>query len=415
MTESFDFKRPALLKGNRAGKMPRKLGPWFWPASAAALAVGTVWGVRHIEGHLETAAPQIVESAGIDASGLRFDAYYRNIDVTGTLPANTSAGHIEMVLAKYRGADGESIRKANVRATSPAIVPKIVKQPVVEPEITIDREDVIVSAIVDGENLTLTGMVPTQNDAELLQDAALQSFAAENIINSLGVTERPPTVENSEQHINELATVLSNLKDGVLDAQIDLDNDMLSGNITTVNPAMKSKVKAMVPASLINVTTEPAAMPTPAILEPIIPEQMTDEPIIDEPTIAIEPIPDQVTQLQGEISVLSDDIRNFVVFAPASAVLQSSAMETLDKVVAALYAYPETSIEIGGHTDSQSSATYNKELSQKRAKSVADYITASGIDTQRLRPIGYGEAQPIASNESSAGRAQNRRVEFWAY
>jgi len=410
MTESTKFKRPALLTGNRAGKMPRKLGPWFWPASAAALAVGTVWGVRHIEAHLETAAPQIIESAGIDASGLKFDAYYRDIDVTGTLPANTSAGHVEVVLAKYRGSDGESIRKANVHATGPAIVPTTIQQPVAESETAIEREDVIVSAIVDGENLTLTGMVPTRNDVVLLQDAALQSFAAENIINSLGVTEQAPTVENSEQYINEFASVLSNLNDGVLDAQIDLDNDMLTGNITTANPAMQTKVKALVPSSLINVTTEPAVMPVP-----VMPELMVDEPIMIEPPVAIEPSTDQVSQLQGEISVLSDEIRNFVVFAPASAVLQSSAMETLDKIVAALYTYPETSIEIGGHTDSHSSATYNKELSQKRAQSVADYITASGIDSLRLRPIGYGEAQPIASNESSAGRAQNRRVEFWVY
>ena len=69
-------------------------------------------------------------------------------------------------------------------------------------------------------------------------------------------------------------------------------------------------------------------------------------------------------------------------------------------------------VEIGGHTDSIGSYGYNKELSQKRANSVKNYITQHGIDNTKLKAIGYGERNPIVSNMLKSGRAKNRRIEF---
>jgi outer membrane protein OmpA-like peptidoglycan-associated protein len=69
-------------------------------------------------------------------------------------------------------------------------------------------------------------------------------------------------------------------------------------------------------------------------------------------------------------------------------------------------------IEIGGHTDSEGSDTYNLKLSEGRAKSVVNYLKTKGIKAERMRSIGYGESKPIDTNLSDQGRAQNRRVEF---
>ena len=69
-------------------------------------------------------------------------------------------------------------------------------------------------------------------------------------------------------------------------------------------------------------------------------------------------------------------------------------------------------IEIGGHTDSEGSDSYNQKLSEGRAKSVVDYLTAHGISAERMRAIGYGESKPIDTNRTEEGRAINRRVEF---
>jgi len=67
---------------------------------------------------------------------------------------------------------------------------------------------------------------------------------------------------------------------------------------------------------------------------------------------------------------------------------------------------------VGGHTDSYGTEEYNMGLSVRRARAVADYLVAGGIDRSRLRVEGYGETQPVASNDTEDGRAQNRRVEL---
>lgn len=74
--------------------------------------------------------------------------------------------------------------------------------------------------------------------------------------------------------------------------------------------------------------------------------------------------------------------------------------------------YPETTVEIGGHSDSRGAAEYNQFLSQRRAEAVANRLTGPlGIAKDRVTAVGYGETQPIASNDTEAGRADNRRVE----
>jgi OOP family OmpA-OmpF porin len=69
-------------------------------------------------------------------------------------------------------------------------------------------------------------------------------------------------------------------------------------------------------------------------------------------------------------------------------------------------------VEIGGHTDSIGSPQYNRSLSQRRADSVARYLSSQGVDPSHMTARGYGEDMPIADNGTEDGRAQNRRVEF---
>ena len=96
-----------------------------------------------------------------------------------------------------------------------------------------------------------------------------------------------------------------------------------------------------------------------------------------------------------------------------SADLTSGAKEVLMKVVRTLKEYPEMTLLIKGHTDSKGSDAYNLKLSQRRAASVRQFLIDNGIDPSRLEAIGYGETQPIATNDTSEGRAKNRRIEFY--
>lgn len=92
--------------------------------------------------------------------------------------------------------------------------------------------------------------------------------------------------------------------------------------------------------------------------------------------------------------------------------LSASAEGNLDKLVAVLKEYPDTNIEIQGHTDSKGSDSYNQGLSQRRATAVATYLRNRGVSASRITTKGYGETAPVASNDTEDGRAQNRRVNF---
>jgi outer membrane protein OmpA-like peptidoglycan-associated protein len=92
--------------------------------------------------------------------------------------------------------------------------------------------------------------------------------------------------------------------------------------------------------------------------------------------------------------------------------LNTSAETNLNKLVNVLQKYPDTNIEIIGHTDNKGTNDYNQTLSQRRASSVASYLRAQRVSSSRLTTKGMGESDPIATNDTEDGRSQNRRVEF---
>jgi outer membrane protein OmpA-like peptidoglycan-associated protein len=99
-------------------------------------------------------------------------------------------------------------------------------------------------------------------------------------------------------------------------------------------------------------------------------------------------------------------------FETGSAALTPDSYAVLDQVVRSLMAYPEVKIEIKGYTDSVGDWDYNLDLSQRRADAVKNYLVNSGIAADRVVSKGYGEADPVASNKTAGGRAENRRIEF---
>jgi outer membrane receptor protein involved in Fe transport/outer membrane protein OmpA-like peptidoglycan-associated protein len=94
------------------------------------------------------------------------------------------------------------------------------------------------------------------------------------------------------------------------------------------------------------------------------------------------------------------------------ATLTAEAMAILDKAAGLLATQEKVVVEVAGHTDSVGSEEYNQKLSERRAIAVKDYLQSKGINATRMTAMGYGEAQPVASNDTDAGRAQNRRVEL---
>jgi outer membrane protein OmpA-like peptidoglycan-associated protein len=119
---------------------------------------------------------------------------------------------------------------------------------------------------------------------------------------------------------------------------------------------------------------------------------------------------DAEVRREGEGIIIN--FKEKVLFAYDRADLGSSAQGNLDKLVNILNKYPDTNIEVLGHTDAKGSDDYNQGLSERRANAVITYLRGHNVNTARLRAKGMGEGDPVASNDTEEGRAQNRRVEF---
>lgn len=102
-----------------------------------------------------------------------------------------------------------------------------------------------------------------------------------------------------------------------------------------------------------------------------------------------------------------------LLFAFGRADLQGAAKTNLDDLAASMQQNPNTQLAIIGHTDSVGSDATNQTLSQNRANAVKNYLVSKGVAASRMSSSGLGESKPVASNDSDAGRAQNRRVEVF--
>lgn len=103
---------------------------------------------------------------------------------------------------------------------------------------------------------------------------------------------------------------------------------------------------------------------------------------------------------------------NSVNFDFNKATLTSKAKANLDKLVPVFKEYADTDIKIYGYTDDKGADEYNLKLSENRSNAVKNYLASKGLNASRFVTVGMGEADPITSNETDTGRAQNRRVEF---
>ncbi|MFB3906029.1 MAG: OmpA family protein [Acidobacteriota bacterium] len=121
----------------------------------------------------------------------------------------------------------------------------------------------------------------------------------------------------------------------------------------------------------------------------------------------------------GAAEQLTKDLEEFgrarvygINFDTDSAVIRDESKQTLERIVSVLKNRADWQVTIEGHTDSTGTAAHNQALSEKRARSVKDFLSAAGIDASRLETVGFGASKPVADNETELGRAQNRRVEL---
>lgn len=132
-----------------------------------------------------------------------------------------------------------------------------------------------------------------------------------------------------------------------------------------------------------------------------------------EQQLAQEQANQEITVTRIDEETLKINVSSEISFDVNKASIKSDFRDSLTKVANVISEYDKTAIHVIGHTDSTGSNSYNQQLSEKRAGSVARYLSRNGIQRDRMRMAGRGEERPVANNKSSSGRSENRRVEIY--
>lgn len=131
---------------------------------------------------------------------------------------------------------------------------------------------------------------------------------------------------------------------------------------------------------------------------------------LDKQAKELEQIPNMEVARQEDSLLVT--MSEAILFDVNSAALKPQAQSVLTQTADVMVRYPESDILVKGHTDSTGSEVYNQELSERRAKSVQNFLIAKGVASQRITAIGFGKTLPVATNDTLEGREKNRRVEI---
>ena len=229
--------------------------------------------------------------------------------------------------------------------------------------------------------LTLTGYVPDNNVHAALVAAAGRKFFGEKVVDNLKASVGAPT--GFAKAVLPALGALSRLSTGTLvvsDREVKLSGDALY---------------------------EAAAGQIRAGLGREFPQGWQFKPEISVKPAAA---PVDATVCQQLFAGLLGKAR--IRFESGKANIVADSAGLLDRLIETALRCPAARIEIAGHTDTDGEAAANQALSEKRAQAVVDYLVKAGLPANRFTPIGYGSTQPIASNDTEQGKAQNRRIDF---
>lgn len=352
----------------------------------------------------------------------------------------------------------EPVAAANTLAATPA--PAATSAPAATPEPVVAAAPVVVPPVAepsfallpqDGKWL-LQGTLSSQEEIKQAVASAEQMYGAGKVVNQLTVgTVAPATWLASLSGLKEVLAGLeqSGLKfaNGVFtligvassdqakaDAAAKIQQLLGSAQLDNQLTVKLPEVVAPAPAAAAPATTEPvpvtsASATTTATTEPATPvvapattelaPTTTAAPATPEPSAA--PTPPVPVQLTSEQQSCQDRMRGSlngrqILFETNKATIKAASLGLLNNLANVANeckaALADKVIRVGGHTDDRGEDAYNQNLSQQRADAVKDYLSKQGVDAGLIQGVGYGETQPIASNDTDAGRAQNRRISF---
>ena len=231
------------------------------------------------------------------------------------------------------------------------------------------------------QTLTLTGYVPDNNVHAAIAAAAGRKFFSEMVVDNLKASIGAPT-----SFVNAVVPALgalSRLSTGTLvvtDREVKLSGDALYDAAVAQMRASLARDFPQGWQAKADISVKPAAAP----VDPTVCQQLFSE------------------------SLANGKIR----FESGRATIDPDSAGLLDRLIEIAMRCPTADIEIAGHTDADGGDASNQTLSEKRAQAVPDYLVKAGLPASRFTAMGYGSSQPVASNDTDEGKAQNRRIDF---
>ncbi len=264
-------------------------------------------------------------------------------------------------------------------------VAEAIPEPVVvipDPEPIVPSPYTLTGSVDANRQITLNGYVPDDVAMNAIVSVASSDYGPTNVINNLEIIAGAPdnwstTAIASLDAIDPLANGRVEMRDMSVSVFGDAPDQSTSDNI-------QAGISGSVTAPYN--TTYSITVPAPA------------------PEIVA------ANTCQTDFNALLAN--ETINFESAQAIIASTSYALLDQLASTASQCPEASVSIEGHTDSQGEDAYNQSLSEQRAQAVVDYLVGKGINSSRLAAIGYGENLPIGDNDTSEGRAMNRRIEF---
>ncbi len=327
---------------------------WKW--AAAALVLLCLYAIFSKAGRISEdvreRACSVVSEFGLDCNEV-LCVKGRDVVLKGEIPPGLEKSELIKKIASLRG----------VRSVEDRLKPYVLKRPWLR-------------AKISGNQLTMEGLLPSSVSIKDLKKAVLEKVPGRTVTAEI---KTGPKVQAADW-IKVLPELLA-LASGVVDAEISLEGKTIkiSGYVSSQSEKIALADKLKEAAGGLDVTNW-----------------------------LIVKVPEEIMLEEALAKVAKEPIS----FVPGSDELTLRSKRVLNEVAEVLKAYPGTRLEVAAYTDSVGDDEYNLELSQRRAESVANYLISKGVQPERLEARGYGEADPVASNESASGRMKNRRIEF---
>ena len=282
------------------------------------------------------------------------------------------------------------IKRPEQSITTPAVIAPKVAQTVAKSEVEV-KEDINFKVIKNDQVIKISGLFSSKENLDALKSEYLK-FS--------------DTVEEGVIVINENVQ-----NDKVMTLMKDLSGDFSkfeNGYLEYVDGTLT--IDGIVEDASIKKSMGDKALSVGNLF-------VDNKLIVENPKVDVEEQKPQEAIVKTSKEEIQDKLNNLlkikrVEFVYGKSLLTAGGKKTINDVYAILNKYKDIHVEVGGHTDSRGSQALNKALSQSRATAIKNYLVSKGIDSQRLKAVGYGEKRPLVKNNSAKNRQINRRVEF---